>query len=158
MSNRPPARTEHFLKPRRRSTPCIGICSTSHGDHVCRGCKRFFNEVRDWQSFDADQREMVMNRLADFKRRSVRLVVDVANEAILTEKTNEYVEADSDDTALRLYEALARCRGNFVAWGIMIRSPSNLSKSPEEILRSIEDEYYQMSKSFFYRFFKVPPS
>ncbi|MEC9132488.1 MAG: DUF1289 domain-containing protein, partial [Pseudomonadota bacterium] len=24
----------------RRPTPCVGICSTTYGDLVCRGCKR----------------------------------------------------------------------------------------------------------------------
>ena len=29
----------------RTRTPCVGICSTTYGDDVCRGCKRFSFEV-----------------------------------------------------------------------------------------------------------------
>ena len=33
-------------------TPCIGICSTtSLGDKICRGCKRFNFEVIRWNSY-----------------------------------------------------------------------------------------------------------
>lgn len=36
-------------------TPCIGICSTtSLGDRVCRGCKRYAAEVIDWNSCDEE--------------------------------------------------------------------------------------------------------
>ncbi|MEO1955257.1 MAG: DUF1289 domain-containing protein, partial [Gammaproteobacteria bacterium] len=33
-------------------TPCIGVCSTVFGDEVCRGCKRFQNEVIEWNSYN----------------------------------------------------------------------------------------------------------
>ena len=45
-------------------TPCIGICSTtSVGDTICRGCKRFAFEVIDWNAFTEIEKQAVINRL-----------------------------------------------------------------------------------------------
>ena len=45
-------------------TPCIGICSTtSFGDTVCRGCKRYFFEVKDWHAYDNAAKRAVLQRI-----------------------------------------------------------------------------------------------
>ena len=28
-----------------KRTPCIGVCSTTYGDDICRGCRRFRHEI-----------------------------------------------------------------------------------------------------------------
>lgn len=47
-------------------TPCIGVCSTGIGDNVCRGCKRFSHEVIDWNSYSAEQKQIIADRLESF--------------------------------------------------------------------------------------------
>lgn len=45
-------------------TPCIGICSTtSFGDLVCRGCKRYGFEVIRWNTYDDAAKTAVLRRL-----------------------------------------------------------------------------------------------
>lgn len=45
-------------------TPCLGICSTtSLGDVVCRGCKRYSFEVIDWNGYDAAAKSAVLSRI-----------------------------------------------------------------------------------------------
>ncbi|MGI9251605.1 MAG: DUF1289 domain-containing protein [Pseudohongiellaceae bacterium] len=45
-------------------TPCIGICSTtSVGDAVCRGCKRYAVEVINWHSYDDIAKRAVLSRI-----------------------------------------------------------------------------------------------
>lgn len=45
-------------------TPCIGICSTtSFGDVVCRGCKRYASEVINWNGYDAEAKSAVLSRI-----------------------------------------------------------------------------------------------
>ena len=44
-------------------TPCAGRCSTVFGDLVCRGCRRFNHEVIQWNTYNAEQREAVWQRL-----------------------------------------------------------------------------------------------
>ena len=45
-------------------TPCIGICSTtSFGDRVCRGCKRYAFEVIDWHGYGDEEKAAVLRRI-----------------------------------------------------------------------------------------------
>ena len=44
-------------------TPCVGICSTVYGDHVCRGCKRYYNEIIEWNAYNNQQKQMILDRL-----------------------------------------------------------------------------------------------
>ena len=45
-------------------TPCIGICSTtSFGDKICRGCKRFNFEVINWNGYSEQEKLAVFNRI-----------------------------------------------------------------------------------------------
>jgi len=43
----------------RSTTPCLGICSTTYGDNVCKGCKRYVHEVIDWNKFNSQEKELV---------------------------------------------------------------------------------------------------
>jgi predicted Fe-S protein YdhL (DUF1289 family) len=45
-------------------TPCVGICSTVYGDDVCRGCKRQFIEVTNWNGYELSEKKSVLQRLA----------------------------------------------------------------------------------------------
>lgn len=47
----------------RVRTPCIGVCSTTFGDTVCRGCKRFLHEIVDWNRYTEAQKTLVWQRL-----------------------------------------------------------------------------------------------
>ena len=45
-------------------TPCIGICSTtSLGDRVCRGCKRYGFEVINWNAYSDAEKGAVLSRI-----------------------------------------------------------------------------------------------
>lgn len=44
-------------------TPCVGICSTTYGDTVCRGCRRYLHEIIDWNRYSADQKRLIWRRL-----------------------------------------------------------------------------------------------
>jgi uncharacterized protein len=49
--------------PTRIPTPCIGVCSTGIGDTVCRGCKRYAEEVIHWISYSEDEKHAINRRL-----------------------------------------------------------------------------------------------
>jgi len=52
------------LMMKNPGTPCIGICSTtSLGDRVCRGCKRYAHEVIDWNRYDNQAKAAVLARI-----------------------------------------------------------------------------------------------
>ncbi|WP_108446546.1 DUF1289 domain-containing protein [Halomonas denitrificans] len=46
-------------------SPCVGVCSTTLGDRVCRGCQRTDGEIRDWPAYSGGERR---DRLADIDR------------------------------------------------------------------------------------------
>lgn len=47
----------------RVPTPCIGICSTTYGDTVCRGCRRYLPEVIEWNRYSDDEKRLIWQRL-----------------------------------------------------------------------------------------------
>lgn len=50
----------------RVKTPCVGLCTaTSLGDKVCKGCKRTFEEVRDWNTYSEKQKEKIIKNIAN---------------------------------------------------------------------------------------------
>ena len=52
------------MKSSLTRTPCIGVCSTtSVGDSVCRGCKRYAFEVIQWNAYKDDEKESVLRRI-----------------------------------------------------------------------------------------------
>jgi len=56
--------TGHALSTFKTKTPCIGICSTtSVGDPICRGCKRFAHEVINWNGYTDEEKNAVLDRI-----------------------------------------------------------------------------------------------
>ena len=55
------------MQKTRSTTPCLGICSTTYGDDVCKGCKRFVHEIIGWPKYSQDERALVNDRLEKFK-------------------------------------------------------------------------------------------
>lgn len=47
----------------RITSPCVGLCSTTLGDRVCRGCQRVDGEIRDWPALSGEQRQRRMAEL-----------------------------------------------------------------------------------------------
>jgi uncharacterized protein len=64
-------------------TPCIGVCSTGIGDVVCRGCKRFAHEVINWNSYTADQKRIIDDRLSGFLSQCVASKLRVTDKPLL---------------------------------------------------------------------------
>ena len=49
------------LQKKRSSTPCLGICTTTFGDEVCKGCKRFAHEIISWPKYSENEREIILS-------------------------------------------------------------------------------------------------
>mgnify|MGYP000429528197 FL=1 len=64
-------------------TPCIGVCSTVFGDEVCRGCKRFQNEVIDWNGYEDSQKTAVLTRLESLKTQIMESKISIVNKKLL---------------------------------------------------------------------------
>ncbi len=58
-------------------TPCIGVCSTVYGDLTCRGCKRHFQDIIDWNAFsESEKREkmqVIEERLSEIFQKTTTI-------------------------------------------------------------------------------------
>jgi predicted Fe-S protein YdhL (DUF1289 family) len=66
-----------------RTTPCVGICSTTYGDLVCRGCNRFAHEIVAWNGYSDDQRSRVWERLLSLRDAATALFIAVDDVSVL---------------------------------------------------------------------------
>jgi len=75
---------------KRTRTPCVGICSTTYGDEVCRGCKRFSFEVINWNAFNPEEREAVWKRLEKLKSQIMSSRLEVLDSDKLSQGIKEF--------------------------------------------------------------------
>ena len=78
------------MRKNRSSTPCIGICSTTFGDDVCKGCKRFSHEITSWGKFSNDERAFVNRRLEQFKSTLLEEKFTIIDGNLFESKMNEF--------------------------------------------------------------------
>jgi predicted Fe-S protein YdhL (DUF1289 family) len=98
-----------------RSTPCIGICSTTYGDLVCRGCKRFAHEIVAWNTYTDAQRERVWQRLQQLRDAATAMFVAVDDVAALRAAAQAArVRDPRDATDLSLAYQLLRRRARSI--------------------------------------------
>ena len=144
---------------RERTSPCIGICSTTYGDLVCRGCKRFAHEVVGWNQYDAGQRRVIWGRLAELRDASVARFLAVIDEPALEAAAQRlHISPMPDQTALTLaYETLRRTRGapDFGALGLAV-SEDGAAVAPEQLFAAISREFLTRSTAVYERNFRVP--
>ena len=74
---------------KKTRTPCVGICSTTYGDEVCRGCKRFYFEVINWNKYDEDEKDSIWTRLESLKTQIIYSKIKKINSRKLSTKIDE---------------------------------------------------------------------
>ena len=77
------------LQKKRSSTPCLGICSTTFGDEVCKGCKRFSHEIVSWTKYSLEEREIINDRLEQFKIKILKRRFKIVDKDLLISKLEE---------------------------------------------------------------------
>ena len=140
-------------RPLRR-TPCVGVCSTTYGDLVCRGCKRYAHEIVGWNAYSDDQRERVWTRLNALLTDSVRAHIDVVDEGKLRAvavrlKLHNAAELPAEVLAFR---ALRTRSLPLDALGLRPRHPRHSSM---DTARAIDTEFYVRSRAHYEASFKT---
>ena len=64
----------------------MGICSTTFGDEVCKGCKRFSHEIVNWTKYSLEEREIINDRLEKFKIKILQDRFKVFDSALLANR------------------------------------------------------------------------
>ena len=145
------------MQKNRSSTPCIGICSTTFGDDVCKGCKRFSHEITDWGKFSADERAVVNSRLEQFKVTILEEKFIISDNNLFESKMNEFsINFNSSlDPVTWVFDLLRASSNedlNLSDFGIEILPKfSNLSLL--ELRDLINQEMLQLSEAHYYKFF-----
>jgi len=51
--------------------PCIGRCTTSLGDDICKGCRRTSKEVIEWNGYTQERKAEILDRIKLIKIESM---------------------------------------------------------------------------------------
>ena len=152
---------------RLRRTPCIGVCSTTYGDLVCRGCKRFAHEVVGWNGFADTQRHVVWMRLNRLLAESVRAYVTVVDEQRLRSAAPERVpDADALPIEVVAFRTMCARPLPMAALGLAAREREGLAppidepgdgsaSTTREAVRLIDREFYTRSRAYYEVSFKT---
>jgi len=129
-----------------KRTPCVGICSTTYGDLVCRGCKRFAHEIVMWNSFADDQRETVWQRLHELREGAVAQFLSIADPSLLAEAATRLRVPDAEllsreNLAYEVLRRVARRLDTPADVGIRIHD----DRAATTVLDAIEQEFYARS-------------
>ena len=138
-----------------KRTPCVGICSTTYGDLVCRGCKRFAHEIVQWNGYDADQQDRVWARLHRLRDEVVQQHISVVDADAFAAACERAALGGTTGTE-RVYE-LTR---HLVAGGASLEA-AGLTVQPAaadalSALQAVDAEIYARSVAHYERNFKIP--
>jgi len=144
----------------RTRTPCAGRCSTTYGDLVCRGCKRFAHEVVDWNRYDDAAKDAVWQRLLLLRDQIVQGRIEVEDDELLSAQLTRHriPFAVSDSPASKVWLLLrrgARHMGSLTAYGLRPLPPYQ-ELSPRALRDLIDADYQRLSEAHYDRYFRVP--
>ena len=139
-------------------TPCIGVCSTVFGDEVCRGCKRFQNEVIDWNGYQDSQKIAVLTRLESLKTQIMESKISIVNKEVLQNQLDtldiKYVIDDSPFCwVFDLLRQASQSIDSLQDFGIVLQD--GVENNLFELKKIIESELFSLSEAHFQRYFKI---
>lgn len=142
-----------------RRTPCIGVCSTTYGDLVCRGCKRFAHEIVQWNGYQEPQRHTVWQRLEIMRDASVAAfatVQDAAKLKAVAARLRIPLEPPPSPFGMA-FDTLRRARAADppAALGLSVK-PAAEGMDVAGLFAAIDREYYARATAFYERSFRVP--
>ena len=139
-------------------TPCIGVCSTVFGDEVCRGCKRFQNEVIDWNGYEDSQKKAVLTRLESLKTQIMESKITIVDKNLLENQLNaldiKYVIDDNPFCwVFDLLRQASQSIKSLEDFGIVLKD--GVENNLFELKKIIESELFSLSEAHFQRYFKI---
>ncbi len=143
------------LEKKRSATPCLGICSTTFGDEVCKGCKRFSHEVVSWTKYSLEEREIINNRIEKFKIKILKNRFEIIDKKLLAKKLEDKAisfnhSLDPLTWIFDLFRAAGSQSFDLNNYGIKSLNEFN----PRTIKDEINDELLELSEAHHDRYFK----
>ena len=139
----------------RSSTPCLGICSTTYGDDVCKGCKRFVHEVINWNKYNTNEKEVVNSRLEEFKLLILKERFEILDSSIFENKLKENaINFNNALNPLTWIFDLLRAAGSQELDLAQFGIKALIAFNPKTIKDEINDELLKLSEAHHQRYFK----
>ncbi|MEC8144691.1 MAG: DUF1289 domain-containing protein [Pseudomonadota bacterium] len=151
-----------------KRTPCVGICSTTYGDLVCRGCKRFAHEIVQWNGYDETQQDAVRERLTRLRDEILEALLVCEEPSLLQAELSEAGLTDfaQKEGLYQLLRFMVRREQSLAIAGLALSAgaiaqpePSN-QPTPEldtlHAMQLLDAESYLRAKAHYERNFKVP--
>lgn len=138
------------------ATPCIGICSSSMGDDVCRGCHRFAHEVVSWNGYPEEQRALVFERLDSLVIQILTHKIQLIDVDLLQAKLTAANIAfrNHSDPHCWVYALLKKTCGEGLdteEWGFRLL-PAYTGIALPRFYEALEGELYQLSQAHYQRY------
>ena len=135
----------------------MGICSTTYGDLVCRGCRRFAHEIVDWNGYTEVQKASILERLKQIKHEvlSQYLIIEDKGkfEGFCRELDFGFVDLDE-----RMYAVLAYLitkSERLKIGGLAVSDSLEGCSGASELMRFLESEMYTRAQAHYERNFKI---
>ena len=136
-----------------RRTPCIGVCSTTYGDLVCRGCKRFAHEIVAWNGFAQTQRDVVWARLRRLLAESVGAHVCITDATLLRAAARRAGVAEDAQPEAFAFQTMRLHPAPLADLGLApIQDPS---LDTAQAIAAIDREFYLRSQAHYEASFKT---
>jgi len=146
----------------RKRTPCVGICSTTYGDLVCRGCKRFAHEIVNWNGYEVEQQTLVWQRLHELRDAVVAHYLSIEDPDLFASACaqNDIVQQSPEATMYALVAKLTVSDTDLSTAGLAVTQRLAASLDHDDtvlaIMKAMDAEIYARSVAHYERNFKIP--
>ena len=143
------------LQKKRSSTPCLGICTTTFGDEVCKGCKRFAHEIVSWTKYTQEEREIINFRLEQFKIQILKQRFKVFDKELFSKHLDQMGinfnhALDPLTWVFDLFRAIGTQEIELSVFGVQ----PLINYDPKTIKDEINNELRELSEAHHERYFK----
>lgn len=91
------------MTQRIKSAPCIGFCSTTYGDLVCRGCYRNLNQVLHWTRLSVDEKQEFYDNIAALAKKELLERITITEPNILEEWAGKLLVYSQDPSKRSIF-------------------------------------------------------
>ena len=139
-------------------TPCIGICSTtSVGDVICRGCKRFAFEVINWNAYTEEEKRAVLARIEQLNCQILESRLRIFSVPSLREGLRKWRVPYDESLSpyCWLHNLLKKCHRDLDqldVYGVYVR-PDYAHLPLPQLCELIDRELMQLCQAHFERYF-----
>ncbi len=138
-------------------TPCIGICSTtSLGDKICRGCKRFNYEVINWNQYSEEEKRAVLRRIDQLTTQIMGARFNIFSVEKLQQALDDYrFFYDPDMSPHCWLHNLLQKRLHLITslWDIGVElAPDFASTNIRDLMLDINEQLFNLSQAHFERY------